>query len=193
MAEQGGDNSHVTRRAFLGNLARGALAVSVGGTALAAMSRSGSGKTVWQIDPFKCIQCGRCRYNCVLDESAVKCVHDFKMCGYCDRCFAFFHPQANAFNANAENQLCPAGAIVRRYIEEPYFEYTIDEGICTGCGTCVKNCTHDGNGSLYLQVRHDRCLNCNECSIAANCPSQAFMRLPADRPYIVKHEGGRSK
>jgi electron transport complex protein RnfB len=35
-------------------------------------------------------------------------------------------------------------------------------------------------------VRHDRCKNCNECSIAAACPSQAYKRVPADQPYLLK-------
>jgi Na+-translocating ferredoxin:NAD+ oxidoreductase subunit B len=39
---------------------------------------------VWQIDPFKCTQCGQCKTNCVLTPSASKCVHAFPMCGYCD-------------------------------------------------------------------------------------------------------------
>jgi len=55
-----------------------------------------------------------------------------------------------------------------------------------GCGKCVKGCKTFGNGSLFLQVRHDRCLNCNECSIAAACPSGAFKRVPADKPYLLK-------
>ena len=45
-------------------------------------------------------------------------------------------------------------------------EYIIDEELCIGCAKCVKGCAAFGNGSLHLQVRHDRCLNCNECTIA---------------------------
>ena len=37
-----------------------------------------------------------------------------------------------------------------------------------------------------MQVRHDRCLNCNECAIAVACPSQAFRRVPAADPYLLK-------
>jgi len=51
----------------------------------------------------------------------------------------------------------PDGAIKRAYVEDPYFEYTIDERLCIGCGKCVKGCNAFGNGSLQLQVRHDRC------------------------------------
>jgi electron transport complex protein RnfB len=39
---------------------------------------------VWQIDPFKCTQCGQCKTNCVMTPSASKCVHAYRMCGYCD-------------------------------------------------------------------------------------------------------------
>jgi len=188
MANDNEKTSGLTRRGFLGGIGRGALAVGLAGLGVKAATRAKGDEFVWQIDPFKCIQCGQCRTNCVLEDSAVKCVHDFAMCGYCDFCTGFFYPEPNQKETGAENQLCPAGALTRRFIEDPYFEYTIDETLCTGCGICVKGCTAYGNGSLYLQVRQDRCLNCNECSIAAECPSGAFVRLPADRPYIVKHQ-----
>jgi electron transport complex protein RnfB len=86
----------------------------------------------------------------------------------------------------AENQLCPTSAIVRTFVEDPYYEYTIDEDLCIGCGVCVKGCASFGNGSLYLQVKHDLCVNCNECAIARACPAHAFRRVPADQPYILK-------
>jgi len=78
------------------------------------------------------------------------------------------------------------GAIQRKFVEDPYYEYTIDEALCIGCAKCVDGCNRFGNGSLYLQVRHDRCLNCNECSIARVCPSDAFRRVPASHPYLLK-------
>ena len=121
--------------------------------------------------------------------SAVKCVQDFELCGYCELCFGYFKPNPPTFDTGAENQLCPLAAIKRKYVEEPYFEYTIDESLCIGCALCVKGCTTFGNGSFYLQVRHDRCLNCNECSIAVACPASAFIRRPASDPYVIKHEG----
>ena len=43
-----------------------------------------------------------------------------------------------------------------------------------------------GNGSLYLQVKQDLCVHCNECSIARACPAEAFQRVPADSPYLLK-------
>jgi electron transport complex protein RnfB len=108
------------------------------------------------------------------------------MCGYCRICFGFFGPEPHDINEGAENQLCPTGAIKRTFVEDPYYEYTIDEPLCMGCGKCVLGCNTFGNGSLFLQVRHDRCLNCNECSIAAACPSGAYKRVPADKPYLLK-------
>jgi electron transport complex protein RnfB len=141
---------------------------------------------VWQIDPYKCTQCGQCKTNCVLTPSASKCTHAFKMCGYCDLCGGFLRQGVKTISTGAENQLCPTGAIKRRFIEEPYFEYTIDEKLCDGCAKCVKGCGDFGNGSLYMQIRHNLCVNCNECSIARTCPSNAIIRVPADQPYIRK-------
>jgi electron transport complex protein RnfB len=97
-------------------------------------------------------------------------------------------PEPNKKDTGAENQLCPTAAIERRFIEEPYFEYIIIEELCIGCAKCVKGCTAFGNGSLHLQIRHDLCLNCNECSIARACPSDAISRVPVDEPYIIKGE-----
>jgi len=144
---------------------------------------------VWQLDPSKCIQCGRCATSCVLTPSAVKCVHVFAMCGYCDLCGGYFKPETKTLNTGAENQLCPTNAIKRKFIEDPFFEYTIDGPLCIGCGKCVKGCGAFGNGSLQLQVMHDRCVNCNECSIARNCPSEAFSRVPANKPSLLKGFG----
>ncbi|MCG8509921.1 MAG: hypothetical protein MI741_11905, partial [Rhodospirillales bacterium] len=130
--------------------------------------------------------CGKCATECVLEVSAVKCVHTYAMCGYCDLCTGYFEPQPNELNTGAENQLCPLGAIKRSFIEDPYFEYTIDEEACVGCAKCVAGCTAFGNGSLHLQIRHDRCVNCNECAIAVKCPAQAIKRVQADEPSLMK-------
>ena len=148
--------------------------------------RAQADTTVWQLDPDKCIQCGNCQTKCVLQSSAVKCVHAFAMCGYCDLCTGFLDARYTQRNSAAENQLCPTGAIKRTFINDPYYEYTVDESLCIGCGKCVKGCQAFGNGSLFLQVRHDRCLNCNQCAIATDCPAQAFSRVPTTKPYLLK-------
>jgi electron transport complex protein RnfB len=108
------------------------------------------------------------------------------MCGYCELCTGYFEPEPNALSTAAENQLCPVAALKRTSIEDPYFEYEIEEALCIGCGKCVEGCRSFGNGSLFLQVRHDRCLNCNECSIAAACPANAFSRVPAGQAYLYR-------
>ncbi len=179
-------DNNKTRRSFLRSTFAGGLLVGIGGLAGYLGARHQKKDMVWQIDPEVCVACGNCATYCVLAESAVKCVHSYPICGYCKICFGYFGPEPADINEGAENQLCPTGAIDRKLIEEPYYEYHIDETLCNGCGKCVEGCLAFGNGSLHLQVRHDRCLNCNECSIAAACPSQAFKRVPADKPYMLK-------
>jgi electron transport complex protein RnfB len=145
---------------------------------------------VWQIDPYKCTYCQLCRTKCVLTPSAAKCTNAFPKCGYCDLCPGYLRQGVKTISTAAENQLCPTGAIKRKFIEEPYFEYTIDETLCDGCSKCVKGCADFGNGSLYLQIMHNICVNCNSCAIARNCPSDAVIRVPADEPYIRKELKG---
>ena len=176
------------RRAFLG----GAATLGLGAILGALFPRLRTRGTVWQIDPYKCTYCGLCATECVLELSAVKCVHAFDMCGYCNLCTGYFEPQPVGLNTGAENQLCPTGAIERKFIEDPYFEYHIKEPLCVGCAKCVKGCTTFGNGSLYLQIRHDRCVNCNECSIASACPPDAIHRVPASQPYFRKSQVGKT-
>ena len=157
----------------------------VAGVAAYRAKRKG---TVWQIDPMKCVQCERCATECVMSPSAVKCVQSYPICGYCQLCFGYFQPNAPQLTSAAENQLCPTGAIERKFVEDPYWEYNIEEDACIGCAKCVKACEMFGNASFYLQVRQDRCLNCNNCSIAMQCPSGAWERVPADKPYKLKHQ-----
>jgi len=178
------EDKTVDRREVLRSGVRGVCLLGLGGAAGFLATRSRGDDLVWQLDPEVCIQCGNCATYCVLNPSAVKCVQYYPMCGYCDLCTGYFEAEPNDLNTGAENQLCPVAAIKRTFIEEPFFKYDIIEELCIGCGKCVEGCRAFGNGSFYLQVRHDRCLNCNECSIAAACPSQAFRRVPAARPYI---------
>ena len=175
------------------NFVRWASAVGLGGVVAALIRRANAGDTVWQIDPWKCTQCGRCATECVLEQSAVKCVHSFDMCGYCRLCTGYFEPQPNKLDTAAENQLCPTGAIFRTFVEDPYYEYTINEPLCVGCAKCVRGCTMFGNGSLHLQIRHDICVHCNECSIARACPADAIHRIPASEPYKFKNRGQKSE
>ena len=178
--------SPIKRRKFLQTIG----SVAAGGTIVFAsgiLSRRAQGAEAglfWQIDPYKCNHCGRCETHCVLPVSAVRCVHAEKVCGYCDLCGGYYRSNVKTLNTAAENLMCPTGAIKRKYVEDPYFEYSIDESLCNGCGKCSKGCTSFGNGSLYLQVKRELCKNCNECQIAKACPSDAITRT--NMPYMLK-------
>jgi electron transport complex protein RnfB len=185
------DNSGLTRRDLLRLGAGGAIVLGLGATGGLLARHAAGDDTVWQIDPDKCIGCGNCATYCVLSPSAVKCVHAFKVCGYCELCFGYFNPKTKDQTTGAENLLCPVDALRRKHVEGPYYQYTIDEPTCIGCGKCVKGCTTFGNGSLFLQVRHDRCVNCNQCAIAAACPSSAFVRIRASELDAWLRQKGR--
>jgi len=174
------------RREFIQSGVRLSLALALGSVSGLVLSKVSGDDYVWQIDPFECTQCGRCATDCVMTPSAVKCVHAYDLCGYCDLCGGYFKPDANELSTAAENQLCPTSAIERKFIEEPYFEYIINEDLCIGCAKCVEGCTSFGNGSLHLQIIHDICLNCNECSIARVCPADAIKRVKSDEAYKIK-------
>ena len=177
----------ISRRTFLRQLAYGAGVAAVGGiSGLFSFGRQKKSSMVWQIDPDKCSYCGRCQTNCVLNPSAVKCIHAYAICGYCDLCSGYLRKGHQERNTAAENILCPTAAITRSYVEDPYYEYIINEKLCIACGKCVTGCTSFGNGSLFLQIKHDICVNCNQCNIALNCPSNAVSRISADSPYIIK-------
>ena len=185
-------SSHLSRRDLLRSGLRGAGLLSIGAATGFLSGREAKADSVWQINPDLCIQCGRCATECVLEVSAVKCTHSFGMCGYCKLCTGYFEPEPVNLDEGAENQLCPTGALKREYIEDPYYEYSIIRELCVGCGKCVKGCNMFGNGSLYLQVGHERCLNCNICSISTACPAQAFVRVSADKPYLLRGKGKAS-
>lgn len=187
------DNSETNktnRRDFLNRSLRISAGLTLGGIGVFLAKDSSSEDLVWQLDSEKCIQCGRCATECVLTPSAVKCVHVFDMCGYCDLCGGYFKPGTKKLTTAAENQLCPTAAIERKFVEDPFFSYQINEELCIGCGKCVAGCGAFGNGSLQLQVRHDLCVNCNQCSIASVCPTDAFSRVPASKNTIFKGFSG---
>lgn len=177
----------VTRRRLIADCFRGAGALAACGAVGGLFARGEAhGDTVWQIDPDKCNQCGKCATECVVDPSAVKCVHEHLLCGYCELCFGYYLDKRVDNTEAAENQRCPTNAITRTFVEDPYYQYVVDETKCIGCGLCVKGCRASGNGSLILQVRHDRCVNCNQCSIAQACAADAFVRVPAAKPYLLR-------
>jgi electron transport complex protein RnfB len=182
--EKAENKKKLNRREFLNSGVRFSLALGLGGIGGALLTNLKKQEWVWQLDATKCVQCGRCATSCVLTPSAVKCMHVFDMCGYCNLCGGYFRPGVKNLTTAAENQLCPTAAIERVYIEKPYFEYHIIEELCIGCGKCVAGCGSFGNGSMQLQVNHSICVNCNECAIARDCPVEAFKRVPANDPYL---------
>ena len=173
----------ISRRNFINRGLQFSIIAGLGVLGVELFPKVRAEKTVWQLDPKKCIQCGRCASNCIKKPSAVKCFHVYDMCGYCDLCGGFYKPGTKVLDTAAEKQLCPTSALKRKFIEEPFFEYDIDKILCIGCGKCVKGCSSFGNGSLQLQVDQSNCDNCNECSIARNCPSEAFSRVPFNESY----------
>ena len=179
-------NKYQSRREFVRVAGKVIIASSLVLIPVALVKKTSASGYVWQIDPFKCTQCGQCKTTCVLTPSASKCVHAYVMCGYCDLCGGYLRQGVKTISTGAENALCPTGAINRKFVEEPYFEYVINEDLCDGCAKCVKGCADFGNGSLYMQIVQDLCVNCNDCSIARTCPSKAISRVPADQQYLPK-------
>ncbi len=124
------NNKTQNRRTFIQKGVRLSLLLSLGTVSVAALRKVTTDDYVWQIDPFACTQCDRCATACVMKPSAVKCVHAYDLCGYCDLCGGYLKPDSINRDTAAENQLCPTAAIERRFIEEPYFEYHINEDLC---------------------------------------------------------------
>ena len=180
------NKGEINRREFIHRGVRVAVVLGIGTIGGVLIKKAVGGELVWQLDASKCVQCGRCATHCVQTPSAVKCIHVYAMCGYCDLCGGYFKPDTKDLTTAAENQLCPTGAINRKYIEDPFFEYEIDNELCNGCGKCVQGCASFGNSSLQLQVIHNICNNCNQCSIARVCPADAFSRVSIDDPYLFK-------
>lgn len=187
--DQTDDPEGKSRRDLLRNSLRGAGVVALAAVTGSMMNEGlDAEEEVWQINPHKCTECGKCETHCVVSPSAVKAVHAYGACGYCDLCTAYFVPDPFDLTEGAENHNCPTDAIKRTYIEEPYYEYEIIEDNCVGCAKCVDGCRTYGNGSMHLQIQHDICVDCDSCSINNACPSDAFVKLPATNPYLFKDE-----
>ena len=183
------NNPIISRKKFLrlcGTIAAGTAVATIAGVSVGRLKTADEASVFWQIDPAICTNCGKCETDCVLPVSAVKCVHAVKVCGYCDLCGGYYRSNVKELDTAAENLMCPTGAIKRSFIEDPYFEYMIDESLCNGCGKCAKGCNSFGNGSLYLQVKQELCKNCNECKISDVCPSGAIKRVPYSMVYLLK-------
>lgn len=184
-----------TRRTVL----RGAAVLGLGAAATHLVSKA-HGQILWQVDPSRCLNsrlgetgvdaCNLCTTECVVGLSAVRAVNHHARCGRCNICPAYFDITSAVNEKGLPSQkLCPRDAIQRRPIgkadpEDPannFYEYTIDETKCDGCGRCVMKCKEPlGLGSIVLRVRYDLCLNCNRCNISTACPKNALIRLPRE-------------
>jgi len=190
------ERDKLTRREVLGHAARGAALVGLVGTA-GILSLKSLKTYAWTINPSTCINsklgevgvevCELCATDCVLALSAVRAVNEFSACGRCYVCPSYFKiTSAVGPDGLPSEKVCPRDAIKREAIgwidpDDPannFYEYTIDETKCNGCGRCVLECKEPaGLGSIRLEVRHNVCLDCNRCTIASACPEDAYERL----------------
>ena len=192
-------NPEPTRRDVLGHAARGTGLLVLGGAAVYLTRRAGA-EGVWYIDPTKCVNirlgatgvevCDKCATECVLALSAVRAVNEYRKCGRCCICPAYFDVFSEVGpDGLPSRKLCPRDAIKREPIGEVdpddplnnFYEYIIDEALCNGCGKCVLACKEPaGLSSIRLEVRYDLCTDCNRCSIAIACPDDALMWKPGE-------------
>ena len=63
----------LNRRSFIDRSFRISIGIGLAGLGGVLTKKSLSKEYVWQLDPEKCIQCGRCATECVMTLSAVKC------------------------------------------------------------------------------------------------------------------------
>ncbi len=186
----------VSRRGALRRITRGAALLGMGGTA-GYLIQKAEGQIVWQIDATRCLNsrlgevgvkvCDLCLKECVVTQSAVRAVNEFSKCGRCCICPAYYNvTSAVGRDGLPSEKLCPRDAIARKSIGEVdpadpannFYEYVIDEAKCDGCGKCVMACKEPaGLGSITLRVRHDLCVNCNNCAISIACPKDAVLQL----------------
>lgn len=139
----------------------------------------------WQIDPEKCRSCGICETACVRKPSAAKAINDQKKCSNCVVCYGHISNlsiESERIDSDGE-RICPHDAVVRKNYcggINGMFLYSHDHGLCTGCAKCVEACNSHGTKSMFMVIRPDLCLGCNECSIAGACPHDAIERIPRE-------------
>jgi electron transport complex protein RnfB len=200
----------ISRREMLHRTVKGTVLVGMGGAA-AYLVRKAHGELVWQVNASRCINsrldhvdaevCTLCTTKCVVAHSAVRAVNDYSKCGRCNICPAYFDITSAVDEQGLPSQkLCPRDAIARIPIgkidpEDPannFYDYIIDEEKCDGCGRCVLKCKEPlGLGSITLKVRYDKCVDCNRCAIALDCPKDAISQVPKEEGLqitLARHE-----
>lgn len=135
---------------------------------------------LWKISCGDCITCSKCEINCVKSKSAVVAKIDSSKAT--NRLYnpAYFRRYKGAvIDTSVANQVCPTGAIVRTILSDSFASYRVNEALCTGCGKCVR-ASKKGDREFCLVIDPASCLDCNECSIAAQCPVNAVQRGGSD-------------
>lgn len=184
---QGKADAKLNRREFFRTAGRGlgaCLLAGISGRWLWMRVKDDPGfspQTVWKIDPGLCVQCGQCATACVRTPSAVKAFNDENLCSNCVVCYGHIRNHgAPSPEIDRQPKVCPQNAVTRIPFAggmDGYYLYRIDEEKCVGCGLCVQECNHRGSQSMFLMIRPDLCLGCNECAIARVCPQQAISRM----------------
>jgi electron transport complex protein RnfB len=187
----------LTRRDVIRKVVRGTVLLGLGSTA-GFLVRKAEGQVVWSVDTSRCVNsrlddagsevCSLCTTQCVVQQSAVRAVNNYKECGRCYICPAYYNIRSAVDEKGLPSEKrCPRDAIERRPIglvdpgdpANNFYEYIIDEEKCDGCGICVKACKEPlGLGSITLKVRYNRCEDCNRCAISLACPKEALARTP---------------
>ncbi|VGO22266.1 4Fe-4S dicluster domain-containing protein [Pontiella sulfatireligans] len=139
----------------------------------------------WQINPDKCRNCGICETACVRKPSAVKALNDQTKCSNCVVCYGHItSTKIDSDKIESEGErVCPVDAVKRKNFSggvDGLFLYSQDPTLCIACGQCTKRCNHHGTQSMFLAIRPDLCLGCNECAIAVACPHDAIERIPRE-------------
>ncbi len=182
-----------TRRDFLRIAGHAAGGVALAGAAARIFSAPADDavfipqarRFAWQIDPGKCLSCGTCETACVRKPSAAKAINDPKKCSNCVVCYGHIknlHIESEKIDSDGE-RICPRDAVLRKNFcggVDGMFIYSHDHAKCTGCAACVKKCNEEGSASMFMVIRPDLCLGCNECAIAFACPHNAIERIPRE-------------
>ena len=131
------EETNVTRRDFISSAVRGAGLLAAGGV-VGAVAAQSHGTTVWQIDPLKCTQCGKCATDCVLNPSAVRCLNVFPVCGYCKLCTGYFEAQPDPAAAKAfAEKMHPLGRLGEPLDHANAFVYLASEEAAWVTGTAL--------------------------------------------------------
>ena len=135
----------------------------------------------------------------MLSLSAVKAVNEFAKCGYCLLCPAYMDVTSEPDERGIPTgKVCPQDALKRRVVGRriPTTRTTTTTSTpstrrgATAAGSASRRASRrPGNGSLRLEIRYDRCVTCNECSILVACPEAAIVRVVTPGLSPIPREG----